>query len=112
MPIDLQSSLDRPDVSTVDASVEDRARRFNDLRVSLRDIIKRAREDAMKCANKARRDIDKRLATPRAKVWLSSDGIALPAFNLRIHATWHPLWYGPFVVLMRKFIHFEATTRY
>ena len=101
MPVDLQSALDRPDVSTDDASVEVRARRLKDLRVSLRDSIKRAREDVMKYANKGRRDIDKRLTTPGAKVWLSLDGIALPAFNLRTHAKWNPLWYGPFVVLRR-----------
>ena len=100
MPMDLQSALDRPGVSNDDASVSSRVQKLKDLRGLLRDSIKRARADVAKYANNGRRELDPKI-TEGALVWLSLDGIALPEFNLRRHAKWNPLWYGPFLVLRR-----------
>ena len=100
MPMDLQSALDRPGVSNDDASVSSRVQKLKDLRGLLRDSIKRARPDVAKYANNGRRELDPKI-TEGALVWLSLDGIALPEFNLRRHAKWNPLWYGPFLVLRR-----------
>jgi hypothetical protein len=78
VPMDLQTSLDRPASDTDDASVEERVQRLTDLRENLRDSIVSAREDVAHRANSKRCEIDKALLVDGAKCWLSLERIHLP----------------------------------
>ena len=84
MPMDLQSTLDRPTVDTDDKSVEDRVQRLTDLRAKLRDSIVAARDDMAQQVSNKRRINDKELLVDGAQCWLSLEGINLPEFSLRV----------------------------